>query len=168
MVYNRAIFNTKSIFMTKIINGERIGRLGKISTGCAAVLFDNERKKILLTQRTDNGQWCLPSGRVEPGESVSEACKREVLEETGLEVEIIRLIGIYSNPHQIIEYPDGNKIHLISISFEVKILGGQLSKSDETTAFGYFGLKEIEDMDLLPNHRERIKDAFAKQEIFIR
>ena len=148
--------------MTKIIKGERIGRLGKISIGCSAVIFDDVRKKILLTKRSDNGQWCLPSGRIEPGESVSEACQREVLEETGLEVEITRLIGIYSNPNQIIEYPDGNKIHLIALSFEVKVTGGQLSLSDETTEFGYFSLEEISKLDLLQNHRERIEDAFSK------
>lgn len=148
--------------MTKIINGERIGRLGKISTGCAAVIFDSVKQKILLTRRADNNQWCLPSGRVEAGESVAETCKRETLEETGLQVEIVRLIGVYSNPHQLIEYSDGNRIHLISLCFEVRVVGGELATSHETTEFNYFGLDDINSIDLLPNHRERMLDAFTQ------
>lgn len=148
-------------YMTKIISGERIGRSGKISTGCAAVILDDDRRKILLTRRSDNGQWCLPSGRIEPGESVAEACLRELREETGLTGEIVRLVGVYSNPHQIIEYSDGNRIHLISLCFEVRPTGGALATSDETTAFGYFGLDEIDSLDILPNHRERITDTFT-------
>jgi ADP-ribose pyrophosphatase YjhB (NUDIX family) len=67
----------------------------------------------------------LPSGKIEPGESVTEACVREVLEETGLNTEVVKLIGVYSNPHQLVEYPNGNRIHLISLCFEVKVTGGK-------------------------------------------
>jgi ADP-ribose pyrophosphatase YjhB (NUDIX family) len=155
--------------MAKVIYGERIGRSGKISTGCSAVIFDDARQKILLTRRADNNQWCLPSGQVEAGESITEACVREVLEETGLQIEVVKLIGVYSNPHQLIEYPDGNRIHLISLCFEVQITGGKLTASDEATKFNYFGLDEIDSIDLLPNHRERILDAFAQSTaVFIR
>ena len=155
--------------MTKILNGERIGRLGKISTGCSAVIFDKDKKKILLTRREDNGKWCLPSGKIEPGESVTEACMREVLEETGLNTEVVKLIGVYSNPHQLVEYPDGNRIHLISLCFETKITSGKLTTSNETTEFGYFDLNEIKSLGLLENHRERIEDAFAGRPLpFIR
>jgi ADP-ribose pyrophosphatase YjhB (NUDIX family) len=153
----------------KIIKGDRIGSQGRISTGCSAVIFDDSKNKILLTKREDNDQWCLPSGRVEPGESVSEACKREIFEETGLKIEILRLVGIYSNPNQLVEYKDGNKIQLIALCFEVKIIEGELIVSDETTDFGYFTEKEIEKMDILENHTERITDAFSKnQKVFIK
>ena len=148
--------------MAKVIYGERIGRSGRISTGCSAVIFDDTRQKILLTRRADNNRWCLPSGRIEAGESATEACVREVLEETGLKTEIIKLIGVYSNPHQLIEYPDGNRIHLISLCFETRTIGGELTVSGETTKFGYFGFDEIDSIDLLLNHRERIVDAFAQ------
>lgn len=148
--------------MAKVIYGGRMGRSGEISTGCSAVIFDDARQRILLTRRADNNQWCLPSGRIEAGESAIEACVREVLEETGLKTEVIKLIGVYSNPHQLIEYPNGNRIHLISLCFEARITSGELTVSDETTKFGYFGLDEIDSIDLLPNHRERIIDAFTR------
>ena len=148
--------------MATIRFGDRIGKEGRISLGAAAVIFDADKKKILLTKRTDNGRWCLPSGRMEPGESVEEACAREVLEESGLIVTLPRLIGIYSNPHQLIEYADGNKIHVVSATFEGVIEGGTLATSDETTDFGYFSGVEIAKMDVMENHRERIADAFTE------
>ena len=142
--------------------GDRIGKEGKISLGASAVILDASRKKILLTRRTDNGRWCLPSGRMEPGESIEEACMREVLEETGLIVHLTRLVGIYSNPNILVEYADGNKIHVVSTCFEAAVEGGTLTTSDETTEFGYFTAEEIQRRDLMENQTERIADAFAQ------
>ena len=96
-----------NLCMTKVVFGERIGREGKLRLGCSAVILDETRQKVLLTRRADNGQWCLPSGGMEPGESAAEACAREVREETGLHVRVVRLIGVYSDPNQLIIYPDG-------------------------------------------------------------
>jgi len=65
----------------KILKGDRIGRGTTFMVGCAAIIFESSaRKTILLTRRSDNGKWCLPGGRMEPGESAAEACEREVLE----------------------------------------------------------------------------------------
>ena len=83
--------------MAKLLYGECIGRLGAVRLGCSAMLFDEKRQKILLTRRTDNGQWCLPGGGLDPGESVAEACAREMREETGLEVRVGRLLGVCIN-----------------------------------------------------------------------
>jgi 8-oxo-dGTP pyrophosphatase MutT (NUDIX family) len=150
---------------TRVLQGERIGRSGQIRVGSAAVIFDDRREKILLTQRSDNGQWCLPGGALDPGESASENCVREVLEETGLEVGVKRLIGIYSSPHYMIQYPDGRKVQIVAFCFECEITGGELSLSNETTAFGYFSEEESEALDLILTHRQRIKDAYNYQEL---
>ena len=146
--------------MAKIITGHRIGKNGIIRVGCSAVIFDQRREKILLTRREDNNQWCLPSGGMEPGESASEACIREVDEETGLRVTIKRLIGIYTTPHELIVYRDGNKIQLVALCFEVEVVGGELRLSCETTEYGYFSYQEIQELDMLLNHTQRIKDAY--------
>src|SRR5688500_3051182 len=105
--------------MTRYFEGDRIGRNGRLLLGCSATLFDNRRSKILLTRRADNHRWCLPGGAVEPGESVTEACEREMWEETGLCVRVLRLLGIYSTPHRLLEYADGNHFQLVSLNFEV-------------------------------------------------
>lgn len=144
--------------MTQILYGERIGKEGKIRLGCSAIIFDDDGR-FLLTRRADNGQWCLPDGGLEPGESVEEACAREVLEETSLYVKIKRLIGVYSNRDQLVIYPDGAKFQIIALHFEAESMSGALGVSAETTAFGYYSLEEIKDMDIIHSHRERIMDS---------
>jgi ADP-ribose pyrophosphatase YjhB (NUDIX family) len=155
--------------MTKIIYGDRLGKLGKLLVGCSAVIFDHTRQKVLLTRRADNGRWCLPGGQMEAGESVVEACAREVQEETGLQVRIVRLIGVYSNPHRLLEYADGNRYHVVGLSFEVEAIAGDLTLSDETTEFGYFSQADIAQMDVMESHVERLVDAFtANPEVIVK
>ncbi|MEW6286213.1 MAG: NUDIX domain-containing protein [Chloroflexota bacterium] len=154
--------------MTQILYGERIARQGKLRIGCSAAIFDSQRR-ILLTKRTDNGQWCLPGGGMEAGESAAEACEREVWEETGLSVRVKRLVGVYSHPDQLAVYPDGNKAHIVVLHFEAEVIGGELGLSNETTDFGYFTLEEVEKLDMLGRHKERILDTLAdRKEAFVR
>ena len=96
--------------MSKLIYGQRVGKSATIRPGASAIIFDDTGQKVLLTCRTDNGRWCLPGGGMDPGESASECCVREVLEETGLRVRVTRLIGVYTSPDLIVEYADGNQI----------------------------------------------------------
>ncbi len=148
----------------KVIRGERIGRLAVLAVTCSAAVFDSSRKKLLLTRRADNGQWCLPGGHMEPGESPIEACAREVEEETGLKVRVGRLIGIYASPHRIAEYADGNRYQAVVLSFEAKPVGGDLALSDETTEVGYFSREQMNSMDVMEPSYERVADAFTGQE----
>ncbi len=129
--------------MVAIIQGERIGKTGKLAVGCEAAIFDESGERILIIRRRDNGMWCQPGGHIEPGESVAEACAREVKEETGLEVEVVRLVGIYSDPHRVAEYADGNRFHAIVLSFEARVIGGSLHDSDESSEMGFFTPEEI-------------------------
>ena len=149
--------------MAKLVQGERIGKLGKVVLGCSAIVFDAAKQKVLLTRRTDNGRWCLPGGRIDPGESAAEACAREVLEETGLEVCVGRLVGVYSDPNYLIEYADGERCHVFALHFEVEVTGGTLGISEETTEYGYFSQDEMAGIDLMEHHWQRIPDSFADQ-----
>ena len=155
--------------MAKIIEGDRIGKTVTLKVGCAAAIFDESRKRLLLTRRTDNGQWCLPGGGMEPWESAAEACVREVMEETGLLGTAHKLIGIYSTPHRITAYGEINRYQFVSLLFEVSVEGGKLGLSDETTDYGYFSEQEAANLDVMRNHIERIKDTFVEQpEAFFR
>lgn len=137
--------------------------------GCSATLFDERRARVLLTRRADNHRWCLPGGQVEAGESVTEACEREMWEETGLRVRVARLLGVYSSPHRLLEYADGNRYHLVSLNFEVTWIEGELQLSNETTGYGYFGIDEIANMDIIEPHSERIQDIWEIHDVsFIR
>ena len=148
----------------KIIHGERIGQHAQLVPSCSAMIFDATRKCVLLTRRSDNGRWCPPSGAMDPGESAAECCAREVLEETGLLVRVGRLIGVYSSPHRIVEYADGNRLQPLVLIFEAEPIGGELCVTDETTEVGYFSLDEMKSMDVMDPVYEEVADAFAVQE----
>mgnify|MGYP001090895803 CR=1 FL=1 len=150
--------------MTKLLSGNRIGKQAVLRAGASAIIFDDAHQKVLLTKRADNGRWCLPGGGMDPGESIEETCVREVLEETGLKVRVIRLVGVYTSPDLIIEYPDGNLIQPVAFSFEAEVTGGELALSDETTAYGYFTLNEIDSLDFMELHKGRVQDALQKRE----
>ncbi len=139
-----------------------------IRPGVAAVILTAEG--VLLQRRDDNRMWGLPGGAVEPGESVRVAIVREVREETGLDVEPLRLIGVYSDPvnHQIITYPDGNVIHYVSSVFECAIRGGTLTCCDESLELAYFDPTSLPP-DLMAISRIRIVDALERRvEAFVR
>ncbi len=147
--------------MSKIVYGERIGKTAELVVACDGVIFDSTKTKMLLTQRADNGQWCLPGGRMESGESASECCVREVLEETGLVVTVERLVGVYSTPNHITEYIDGNRKQGVDIIFETQIINGDVQISEETTDVGYFSKEETKLIDIVELMKERISDAFV-------
>ena len=110
--------------------------------------------KILLTKREDFEVWCVPGGAVDPGESVAQAAIREACEETGLEVKLTRLIGIYSRNAW-----DGAVDHIVS--FLADPVGGEIDPDPhEVIEIGYFGPDEIPE-DLLAWNRQRIADAFS-------
>ena len=104
---------------------------------------------------------------MELGDSALEACARQVFEATGLEVEIVRLIGVYTSPHFIIEYDDGNRIQQVDLCFEAEVTGGEFRPNSESTEVGYFSLDELKTIDVWEAVSERIADAFTGQEAAI-
>ena len=93
----------------------------------------NAQGELLLIERTDNGLWALPGGAQDIGESVVQAAQREVREETGIDVEITGLSGIYSDPRHVIAYGDGEVRQEFSLCFHAKPVGGQPRSSSESS-----------------------------------
>ena len=91
-------------------------------------------------------------------------CRSKTKSKTGLVVSVGRLIGVYSNPHRITEYADGNRKQAFDLVFEAVRSGGELSVSDETTEIGYFSPEQMKSMDVMELFYERVDDAFARQE----
>lgn len=111
-----------------------------------------EEEKILLTKREDFGVWCLPGGGVDEGESIGEAAVREAVEETGLEVKLKRLIGIYS-------MPEARAWANLIVAFVGEAVGGSLkAQAGEVLEMKFFPMDEIPE-NLLWGHRQRISDA---------
>lgn len=146
--------------MAELVTGDRVARHGDLRLGCSAAIFDEPRQRVLLMQRNDNRLWCLPSGGMDSGESVSETIIREVEEETGLVVGVVGLVGVYSSPHVLVRYPDGNQFQIVSLCFAAEVIGGDLCTTDEAVSVGYFTRDEVAAIDVMANHVERIRDAF--------
>lgn len=136
-------------------------RQAEVIRPSVSALIRNEAGAILLQRRADSGEWGLPGGSVEIGESVTAAIVREVREETGLTVSVQRVIGVYSDPaFQVVRYPDGRVIHYISTCFACAIEGGTLATSPETLDVRFFAPDALP-ADLVPLHRIRIRDGLA-------
>ena len=129
----------------------------------ATAFIRDSSGRVLLQRRSDNGYWNLPGGGLELGESVAQACVREVREETGLEVEVVRLIGVYSAPDiTTMSYPDGRVIQYITSLFECRIVGGTLEFDEESLALDWFDPLELP-TPFSPNHVPRVQDALSGQ-----
>ena len=116
----------------------------RVRVGTGVIITDN-RGWILLEKRSDCSTWGLPGGRIEPGESVIETAIREAKEETGLDVEITRLLGVYSEPeNRIVTYLDnGDVVHLVDIIVEARILSGKLTISEESEDLQFFDIENL-------------------------
>ncbi len=126
--------------------------------------------ELLLMQRSDNGHWCLPGGRVEPGESVQAAALREVREETGWDVDLGRLVGVYSDPGvMVVRLGDGRRVQYLNLCFEAHVVGdlGALGTPDETLAVGFFPHDALPE-PFVPIHQIRIRDALDRDAVRVR
>jgi mutator protein MutT len=105
-----------------------------IVTG-GAVIRDSENR-ILLQRRSDYGNWGLPGGGMNAGESIEETMVRETLEETGLEVNQYELYAVYSGPRMKYKYPDGNEVVFVMFVFNAKAdLEGRIAKDNKTLIY---------------------------------
>jgi ADP-ribose pyrophosphatase YjhB (NUDIX family) len=118
---------------------------------------------LLLCVRSDLRGWELPGGEPEAGESPELAVAREVREETGVEVEVGRLIGVYSDPQrQVIAYPGGERVHAVNLCFDAHPVGrGEPTTPEETLETAFFAVDALPEA-LVPIHRVRIDDAVAR------
>ena len=145
--------------------GKHVTRMPDTIHLAASGIVVNEKGEILLQKRADNGQWGLPSGYVDIGESVEHGAIREIWEETGIHTQVKRLVGIHSDPqHNVIAaYPDGSLIQFAIVVFECEYLSGQLRISDESTDIGYFPPDNLPDDTVLCDLLA-IKDALEDRE----
>ena len=120
-----------------------VGNQPLILVGVAVAVL-NEKGEILLQKRND-GLWGVPGGFMELGESTEEAGRREVLEETGLEIGKLDLVGVFSGKQHFVKLPNGDEFYPVTIAYIAKeIVSGVLqADGQETTEAKFFNLNEL-------------------------
>jgi 8-oxo-dGTP pyrophosphatase MutT (NUDIX family) len=126
----------------------------------SVVAFVRDRAgRVLMVQRSDNGRWALPGGGHDIGEYIGDTVVREVREETGIEVEVLGLSGIYTDPGHVMRYDDGEVRQQFSICFRARPVGGRLRTSSETTQVRWVEPTDLGGLDVHPTMRLRIEHA---------
>lgn len=121
-----------------------------------AVVTDDQ-DRILLIRRRDNDLWALPGGGMDLGESIVDTATREVKEETGLDVEVTGLIGVYTNPRHVMAYTDGEVRQQFSLCFSTRLIGGDLRIDSESTNIAWTQPQDIPSLNMHPSMRLRIQ-----------
>lgn len=137
----------------------------KIAVG---VILRNARGDILLEKRSDCGLWGLPGGRLDLGESVSEAALREVKEETGLDIRIERLVGVYSRVEdRVLSYPGGDIVQCLTVIIEASTpAGGAITLSEESMEMRFFPPGALP-TDTIPHAQQYLVDYLTTPEAIL-
>ncbi|ANC32451.1 NUDIX domain-containing protein [Isoptericola dokdonensis] len=125
--------------------------------GVTAVVRD-DAGRLLLGRRADNGLWALVSGILEPGEEPARGITREVLEETGVEVEVEALAAVSTTPE--VTYPNGDRTAYLDLCFVARPVSAEAASAahvadDESTEVGWFPPDDLP-ADLAASTRERL------------
>jgi ADP-ribose pyrophosphatase YjhB (NUDIX family) len=129
------------------------------------VVVVNDADEILMIRRTDNGNWALPGGAVDLGESVAQAAVRETLEESGIECAVIGIVGIYSDPRHVILYTSNGEVRQeFSIVLTARPLAGKPTPSSESSEVRWVPASEIPGYTMDRSMRIRINDFLARNE----
>ncbi|MEU8830800.1 NUDIX domain-containing protein [Streptomyces sp900116325] len=144
------------------INDPNAPKANSIVPSVTAVAL-NEAGEVLLIHKTDNDLWALPGGGVDVGESVADAAVRETKEETGFDVEVTGLVGLYTNPAHVMAYDDGEVRQQFSICFTARIVGGELRTSSESKEVAFVAPDGLGRLNIHPSMRMRIEHGLARR-----
>lgn len=128
------------------------------------MLVVNESNEILLQRRRDTGQWALPGGKQELGETPSECAVRECEEETGIHARVTGLLGVYSDPAHLVEYTSNGEVRQ---EFEITLIGapvgGAPTANDEASDVRWVSPAELDQFDIHATMRRQLDDYLAKR-----
>jgi ADP-ribose pyrophosphatase YjhB (NUDIX family) len=121
-------------------------------------IVSNDQGEILLIRRTDNGNWSLPGGAMDLGESLGQAAIRETVEETGVETRLTGISGIYTDPRHVLEYTsDGEVRQEFSVVFTAVMTGGEPTPSSESSHVEWVDPSDLSDLPMHASMKKRIE-----------
>ncbi|HEX2894594.1 MAG TPA: NUDIX domain-containing protein [Marmoricola sp.] len=124
----------------------------------ANCIVQNDAGEILLICRTDNGNWSLPGGAMDLGESLGQAAVRETLEETGVRTRLTGVSGLYSDPRHVLEYTSNGEVRQeFSIVFTAEMTGGRPTPSSESSRVEWVNPAEMDSLPMHSSMRRRIQ-----------
>jgi ADP-ribose pyrophosphatase YjhB (NUDIX family) len=130
-----------------------------IAVAVSAFVLD-DAGRLLMIRRTDNDLYSIPGGQLELRETLTQTAVRELQEETGIDIEVTGLIGIYSNPDHVIAYDDGEVRQEFSICFRARPIGGELRTSSESKEVHWVEQALLAELTIHPSTRLRIQHGF--------
>jgi len=147
---------------TGMFDGMQRGLQGPARLGVGVLIAGPDHPGVLLEHRSDCDLWGLPGGQIEGTESVEHAALREVLEETGLQVRVTGVQGVYSAPrHRILVYPDNGDVRRsIDVALTAEVEGGELRGSAESRDLRWFTPADLVGCELTPSSLEVVRDYF--------
>ncbi len=117
----------------------------------ATMLVLNEQNQLLMMKRSESGNWGVPGGAMELGETTEETAKRELFEETNLQVGEMKLFGVFSGPELYYRYPSGDEVYNVSIVYLTHDVHGELTLNDgEHFEYQYFPPTNLPEKISLP------------------
>ncbi|MEW2317901.1 NUDIX domain-containing protein [Streptomyces bauhiniae] len=133
-----------------------------------AVVCD-DAGRLLLIHKTDNDLWALPGGGHDIGERIADTVVREVREETGIDVEVDNVSGLYTDPQHVLAYDDGEVRQQFSICFRAHVVGGSLRTSSESKEVRWIDPADLDGLDIHPSMMLRIRHGLdaARREPYI-
>jgi ADP-ribose pyrophosphatase YjhB (NUDIX family) len=132
----------------------------------ANVVVTNEHDEVLMIRRTDNGNWALPGGGMDPGETLTDTAVREVEEETGIRCEVTGLVGVYTNPNHVILYTsNGEARQEFSLVYTARAVSGQPTPSDETSEVRWVSEGDLTALPMHESMRQRISRYLEHQTV---
>ncbi|MGI8313972.1 NUDIX hydrolase [Halobacillus mangrovi] len=135
-----------------------VGHRPLIFVGSVVIVVDDQDRVLLQQRRSPHGVWGLPGGLMELGESTEEVAQREVYEESGLTVDNLKLLNVYSGKDQFIRAENGDEFYVVTTAYYTRSFSGDMNVDpDESLQFQFISTDKLPDQ-MIGSHRAMLKE----------
>lgn len=131
----------------------------RLHIGTAIAIY---RDGLLLLDHRRDGGWGLIGGALELGESLEQCARREAMEETGLDIGVLSLLGVFSHPSRIIQYPDGDAVQSVTVCFAAEAVAGAIRISEESRDVRFVTRDELLRLPVVQTHQMIVPYLFKR------